>query len=207
MGLIWAGAQGTHSVSEFCSLEAQRAIEQAQLEAARRGAATVTVKDLLAGLTWEEGTRADRIANLKPNAVYLRWLLGLPALPASNLVVQNAQIDFDHSARMALAFAQAEAERDDSRSIHSDHLLRGLLRFPNVAHFALLKTEVNLQSARNASKKDREEFFLKAGPRLEVYQYKVRKYMAHWAPSLLGIACYLYILIQGLEISQAPVLK
>jgi ATP-dependent Clp protease ATP-binding subunit ClpA len=188
-------------------MEAQRAIDQARNEALRRGSKVVTVADLLAGLSWEEGTRADRLASLKSNAMYLRWLVGLPPLPANRMEMADTTTEFDHGAKIAMAYARSEADRDDEPQVNTDHLLRGLLRFPNVANFALLKIEVRLQSCRVASKLDREELLAEDAPALELYQYRMRKYLAQSALSVLGAICYLYILIQNIAISMTPATK
>jgi hypothetical protein len=97
----------TYLVSERYNEEAQFAIHLARQEARRRGAKAATVGDLLAGLSWESGTRADRIASLKTNALYLRWLVGLPMFPAVKPTEADPQADLDREVRKALAFAQS----------------------------------------------------------------------------------------------------
>ncbi len=176
----------------------------AQDEARRRGESTVGVSDLLAALCVAEGTRAERIGKLKDNAFYLRWLAGLPALPSPtqpDAVETNGAGIFrlDEEARRALLFTVLEADRDREYWIDSDHVLRGLLRFPNKADFSLLKIEVSLASARAASRKDREEFLPEETPNIKVVKYLIRKHLTLWLPPVLGLACYLYILIQGLS--------
>jgi hypothetical protein len=71
----------------------------------------------------------------------------------------------------------------------------------------LLKTQVDLQSARNAAKSDRKDFFPSDSTRIEVYKYRARRYVAAWAPSLLGIACYLYILMQGIAMTKPSIFR
>ena len=77
--------------------------------------------------------------------------------------------------------------------------MRGILRFPNQADFALLKTELTLRTARLRSLRDREEFLPQENPSLKVVQYLIRKHLALWGPPILSLACYLYILIQTME--------
>src|SRR5580698_137964 len=78
-----AGKHASHpSVTERFTEATSRAIHFAQSESLRRGASATTVADLLAGLGVDENSRAERIGSLKVNAFYLRWLVGLPALPA-----------------------------------------------------------------------------------------------------------------------------
>jgi ATP-dependent Clp protease ATP-binding subunit ClpA len=207
LGALVSGAGNTHrSIAERYTEPVQLVLESAREEAQLRGSAALTVADLLAGLMVEEGSRAERIGQLKANAFYLRWLAELPALPALSLGSDsNASIEPDMEARRALAFAVLEADRDREYWIDSDHLLRGLLRFPNKADFALLKTELSLDSARVASRKDREKFLPEQNPSLKVVKYLARKYLMIVAPVALSLACYLYILIQELGTALTPV--
>jgi ATP-dependent Clp protease ATP-binding subunit ClpA len=182
------------------------ALEFAREEAQQRGAREISVADLLAGLMTEEGSRADRVGKLKMNASYLRWLAELPALPAlRHEESDRAGIEPDAETRRALAFAVLEADRDREYWIDSDHVLRGLLRFPNKADFALLKTELSLESARLASRKDREQYLPEQNPNLKVVKYLIRKYATLVVPAALSLACYLYILVQELGIVLTPV--
>ncbi len=190
-------------LTERYTRASEEAIHHAQEEAQRRGETVIDVSDLLAGLSLDEDTRAERVGSLKANAFYLRWLVGLPPLPSQFPSVgagfQSAQFKLSQEAQRALLFAVAEADRDREYWIDSDHLLRGLLRFPNKADFALLKTEVTLSEARSRSRRDREEHIPEENPNLKVVQYLIRKHLAFWLPPVLGLACYLYILIQGLS--------
>jgi hypothetical protein len=182
----------------------------AQLEAARRGAAAVSVADLLSGLGVAENTRAERVGNLKANALYLRWLVGSPALPAWNVATQEIEasaLELDAEAKRALGFTVLEADRDREYWIDSDHILRGLMRFPNKADFAILKTELSLKTARVASRVDREEHLSEINPSLKVMQYLVRKWATVFAPPVLSLACYLYILMQGLSMSASAAVR
>lgn len=204
--LVSGGNKEQTSFTERYTEPTLLALEFAREEAAHRGAAEVTVADLLAGLTVEEGSRADRVGELKTNAFYLRWLAGLPALPA--LVHESTDpnsIGLDLETRRALAYAVLEADRDREYWIDSDHVLRGILRFPNKADFALLKTELSLDSARVASRKDRERFLPEQNPSLKVVKYLTHKYFMLLAPTVLSAACYLYILFQELGVVLTPV--
>lgn len=207
LGALVSGAGNTHrSIEERYTEPVQLALEFAREEAQLRGAAQLTVADLLAGLMVEEGSRAERVGRLKANAFYLRWLAELPALPAANPRIGTSDsIALDTEARRALAFAVLEADRDREYWIDSDHLLRGLLRFPNKADFALLKTELSLDAARVASRKDREQFLPEQNPSLKVIRYLARKYLTIVAPVALSLACYLYILMQELGTALTPV--
>jgi hypothetical protein len=204
--LISGGNRTQRSFTERYTEPTWLALEFAREEAQQRGATEISVADLLAGLMVEEGSRADRVGKLKMNAFYLRWLAGLPALPAlRHKEPEDAGIEPDAETRRALAFAVLEADRDREYWIDSDHVLRGLLRFANKADFALLKTELSLDSARLASRKDREQFLPEQNPNLKVVKYLVRKYVMLVVPAALSLACYLYILVQELGIVLTPV--
>jgi hypothetical protein len=202
------------AVFERLTYAARRALDFAWHETLHRGGVAISASDLLAGLSEEDNTRAERIGSLKANAFYIRWLVGLPALPAQEVAIDGreakigeASWDLDPEARRAFAFAIVEADRDRNYWIDSDHLLRGILRFPNKAHFALLKIEVSLKSARIASRIDRVEYLPEENPSLKVVKYLVRKYAALLVPSALSLACYLYILMEGIGMTTSPVAR
>ena len=211
MGLSINGHKpNSYPVAERYTADTRNAIEFSRQQAQARGSQTITVTDLLAGLGWQENTRAERVGSLKTNAFYLRWLTGAPPLPARDTSSQDGGSEmqqFDADVKKALAFAVSEADRDREYWIDSDHLLRGLLCFPNNADFALLKTELSLNSARAASRHDREEFLPEENPSMKVIEYLIRKYLALWGPPILSLACYLYILIQTIGIELTPSAK
>jgi len=197
-----------HSSLKRYTEASKKAIYYARFEALRRGEQVVTVADLLAGLSVQENTRANRVGALKDNAFYLRWLSGLPPLPMASegLDWENpqTQVELEPDAKKALAFAVLEADRDREYWIDSDHLLRGILRFPNQADFALLKTELSLKTSRTGSWRDREEFLPQENPSLKVISYLLRKHLALWVPPAVSLACYLYILIEGMGMRLYP---
>jgi hypothetical protein len=197
-----ADKQNKYFVSERYVEATRTAIAHARCEALQRNAEAITAADLLAGLGHEEDSRAQRAGSLKANAWYLRWLSGSPQLPSptagGNCEDKANRLELDLDAKRALAFAVLEADRDREYWIDTDHLLRGLLRFPNKAHFAVLKTELHLHEVRVASRRDREKFPPRETPSLKVVEYLVRKHFALWIPPVLSLACYLYILIQSL---------
>lgn len=163
MGILadWLAARHGHvSIAERYTEDTQRALIIAKQEALRRGESLATPSDLLAGLMEEEEHRAARIGSLKQNATYLRWLVELPQLPMQNesSVADVSSVEFNVESRQALDYMVQEADRDREYWIDTDHLLRGLLCFPNLADFAVLKTEVDLQSLRRGSRADRDQF-------------------------------------------------
>lgn len=203
-GILTGKVASSQSLYERYTEATRRALQFAREEADHRGSSEIGVADILAGLSVDEETRAERIGALKANAFYLRWLSGLPALPAREVVSTSFQTpEFDLEARRALAFAVMEADRDREYRIDSDHLLRGIMRFGNKAHFAILKTELNLNAARIASRRDREIHLPEENPNMKVVKYLIRKHLALWLPPALSLVCYLYILFQGfgLELS------
>jgi len=200
IGSIIGNRNSSPSVMERYTESSHRAIFHARQECELRGGTAITVADLLGGLGAEEDTRAERVGRLKANAFYLRWLVGLPALPTRAEIdphFDETQLVLDPEAQRAFAFAMMEADRDREYWIDSDHLLRGLMRFPNRAHYAVLKTEIDLDRARKGSRRDREEFLPEETPNLRVIQYLMRKHAALWLPPLVGLACYLYVMITG----------
>jgi hypothetical protein len=219
-GDLVTGKHVSHpAVMERFTDSTRRAIAFARQESIHRGAAVFTSPDLLAGLGVDENSRAERIGSLKANAFYLRWLVGLPALPAraeesierpklsTAAIPDEGRLELDTEARRALGFAVTEADRDGEYWIDSDHLLRGILRFPNRAHFAILKLEIDLHSVRIASKADRQIFPSQPIPSAKVFKYRIRKHLARWVPPILSLACFLYILIEGFGLSLAPLTR
>ena len=212
---MWAnfvsgGADSHPSILDRYTDATREVLVHARQEALNRDANLISVADLLGGLGVAEGTRAERVGSLKANAFYLRWLVGLPALPAREPAPGSGDfttIELDVDAKRALAFAVLEADRDREYWIDSDHLLRGLLRFPNKADFALLKTELGLKSARVASRVDREKHLPETNPSIKVAKYLMRKWVALLVPPALSLACYLYILIQGIGMAATPAIR
>lgn len=189
-----------YAVAQRYTGSVREAIRHARTEALYRGETVINVCDLLAGLCQLEDTRAERIGRLKNNAQYLRWLCDLPQLPWSPRAhtLAESPCELDPDAHRALAFAVAEADRDNQHWIDSDHLLRGLLRFPNRAQFAIFKVEVTLGLARQASARDRDEYEPEEGPELRSIDALVSKYVPRLTPHLLSAACALYILLHFL---------
>jgi hypothetical protein len=200
-----------YSVVERYTQSVRKAILHARTESLDRNQSIITVADLLAGLCEQEDTRAERIGELKDNAQYLRWFAGLPLLPrpepAPVTDEKAARCELDSEARRALAFAVMEADLDHEHWIDSDHLLRGLLRFPNRAQFAILKTELNLRTARLASFDDRDRYAPEEQPQITLMETFFQKHIRQWAPPLLSAVCYLYILLQSMGLRLIPVVR
>jgi len=137
--------------------EAKRAVYFARLEAFHRDQSFITAPDLLVSLTWDSTSRACQIAKLKDLASEIRFLLRVPYLPSTSLpYLRKGDIPLDAEAKKVLAYAAQEADRSKQYWIDADHLLAGLLRFPNDAQDALARVGVRLDVVRSASQKDRE---------------------------------------------------
>jgi ATP-dependent Clp protease ATP-binding subunit ClpA len=133
---------------------AKRAIYFARLEANHRNADAITPEHILAGLTWESDSTLTGIAPLKELAVTLRAQMELPHLPSTSLpYFRDRDIPLTPDGKKVLAYAVAEADRGWDYWIDWAHLLRGLLRFQNVALQVLEETGINLRSVRSASKR------------------------------------------------------
>lgn len=133
---------------------AKRAIYFARLEANHRDADAITPEHILAGLTFESDSTLTGIAPLKELAVTLRAQMELPHLPSTSLpYLRDRDIPLTPDGKKVLAYAVMEADRGWDYWIDCGHLLRGLLRFPNVAYHILEETGINLSSVRSASKR------------------------------------------------------
>jgi hypothetical protein len=137
---------------------AKRAIYFARLEANHRDADSITPEHVLAGLTWESDSTFAGIAPLKELAVTLRAQMALPHLPSTSFpYLRERNIPLNDGAKMTLAYAVEEANRDRQYWLDCNHLLRGLLRFRNGASDALEESAINLGSVRSAVKLHRRE--------------------------------------------------
>src|SRR5258708_3071339 len=115
-GILSGKVASNQTLVERYTDATRRALNFARLEACHRGDRSVSVAGLVGGVSVDEGTRAERVGSLKANAFYLRWLAGLPPLPAQfqheDGCADGLQPEFDLDARRALAFAVMEADRD-----------------------------------------------------------------------------------------------
>jgi ATP-dependent Clp protease ATP-binding subunit ClpA len=138
---------------------ARRAIFFARYEAGVQHAEKITTAHLLLGLVREGGPRVEAIVSLKANATQLRAMLGAPASakpPGWADLKRDLRLTDD--SKRVLAYASQEASAENSNDIDTDHLLLGLLCFPNEAATALQSWSVDLATARLASRAHRAEF-------------------------------------------------
>lgn len=178
--------------------EAKRAIFFAHVEAVHRNERSISVRDLLIGLTWESQSVACKIGSLKKNAVELRSSVGVPHLPVTSLpYMRKSDIPLDRDAKKAVAYAAKEADHDRQYWIGSDHLLRGLLKFPNDAANALLSTGVQLQSLRSASVQHRKEIPPLPVPKGARWKTILRKYWLRGLIAALLLIIFAYLKSQS----------
>ena len=183
---------------ERYAFDAKKAIFLAHIEAVHRREPSISVGDLLVGITWDAESRACKIAALKDIAVMLRSSVGIPHLPVTSLPYERgADIPLDDDAKKAVAYAAKEADLDRQYWIESDHLLRGLLRFPNNAAEALLKANTHLDALRSASVQHRKEFPPAPIPKWAVVMKVVRKYWVRGLVAAILLMIFAYIKSQG----------
>jgi ATP-dependent Clp protease ATP-binding subunit ClpA len=206
-----SGDESRASILDRYTETARRAFRFAWQESQRRGDSVIDVCDLLCGLTIEENSRAVRVGKLKENALYLRWLVGVHTLPGKAIPeiseLDETELELDTETQRAVTFASMEADRDHEQCVDTDHLLRGLLRFPNKAQFALLKTEIDLHGARIDSKQDRAKYAAGGKAPAKSASLISRHFMSFLVPSTIGLALYLYLLVQGIAITLPHVAK
>ena len=139
--------------------QAKRAIFFACFEAASQPADKISTAHLLIGLSREKGSRADAVGSLKEHTAQLRSELRIPPPPrGTENGFRLKSIPLNNNSKMALAYAAQEARMDDSYYIDTDHLLRGILRFPNEATGALHSISLDIATAQILSRRNREEF-------------------------------------------------
>ncbi|MGD0682109.1 MAG: Clp protease N-terminal domain-containing protein [Terracidiphilus sp.] len=150
--------------------QARRAIFFARYEAVHQPANKISTAHLLIGLTRDSGSRADAVGSLKEKTAQLRAELGIPYPKSTTLpLVSEQKIPLNDNSKMVLAYAAQEAELDEEYWIDTDHLLRGILRFPNEATTSLQSISLDLATARTVSRRHRIEFPPKPSPNKTIY--------------------------------------
>lgn len=145
--------------------QARRSVFFARYVAGHQRATCITTAHLLVGLAWEGKTRIAEIDLSKNRIPELCLLLGIPwPLGKASKKQLMTDLRLDKNAKMALMYAVEEANLDRHPSIDSDHLVRGLLRFPNEASHALQSIKLDLPTARAASQHSRVEFASEVNP-------------------------------------------
>jgi len=183
---------------ERYAFDAKKAIFLAHIEAVHRKEQSISVGDLLAGITWNAESRACKITPLKERAVMLRSLVGIPHLPSTSIPYERgADIPLDSDAKKAVAYAAEEADLDRQYWIDSDHLLRGLLRFSNNAAEAMSKADISLDSLRSASVQHQNEFPPAPIPKWAGAKKFVKRYWVRGVVAAILLMIFAYIKLQG----------
>lgn len=176
--------------------QARRAIYFARHEAQMRREAPISASHLLVGLTWDSDTRAERVAGLRTRAVEFHAIAGLAHFPTTaSPYSSKTQIALDDDSKKTLAYAAEEAERDRQFWIDTDHLLRGMLRFPNSIGEALTNAGFELKQLRVASEQDRRENPPKSTPKWPVINLVWERYKCFSLPVLLIVLAALLLLV------------
>jgi ATP-dependent Clp protease ATP-binding subunit ClpA len=139
--------------------EARRAIYFARVEAVLRKAPAITPAHLLLGLSWDERSMVNDVAALKDRLPDLCMSMGTPYRPctAAQLGNHHPEIPLDQDSKIAVAYTSEEADWEWCEKIDTDHLLRGILRFSNVASEALKSIGVTLEGIRSAAHANRRQ--------------------------------------------------
>jgi ATP-dependent Clp protease ATP-binding subunit ClpC len=149
--------------------QARRVIFFARYEAVQRSSDKITTAHLLLGLVREKNSRADAVGSLSTKIPDPCELLGMQHRTGKEVPFnKKAGPSLNDNSKKVLAYAAQEAEMDQQRWIDTDHLLRGLLRFPNEATPALEFIPLDLDAVRSASRRHREEFPPAPDPRSTV---------------------------------------
>lgn len=167
--------------------QSRRVVFFACFEAHIQPAGKISTGHLLLGLTREVGSRADAVGSLRQNEALIRSRLGIPR-PPSGAKPQHTfpGIPLDDDAKKVLAYAAKEADLDGSNPIDTDHILRGILFFPNEAATALQSLSLDLATARFASRAHRAEF---PNHRVPFFQFTSRPlYLWVWSAIKLFVA-------------------
>lgn len=129
------------------------------IEAQHRNEESISVRDILVALTRISASPTPETTRLHGLAVALRASVGIPHLPiTSRPYTSKSDIPLSGESKKVLLLALREADEDWQYWIDNDHLLRGLLAFPNEARDALLRFGLDLDSVRHSSRVHRREF-------------------------------------------------
>jgi len=137
---------------------ARRAIFFARYEASFQSSGEITAGHIIVGVIREAESHSVAASFLKDHETNLRSTLGIPMPSGKALIDLMKDIPLDRNAKMVLADAINEAELDNSFYIYTDHLLRGVLRFPNEAADALQSISLDLARASAASELIRAKY-------------------------------------------------
>jgi ATP-dependent Clp protease ATP-binding subunit ClpC len=134
---------------ERYSERARRAIFFARNEALARNASVIETRDLVLGLLHETPEPDSPLIPLHHRAAELRILLAAELFPPELRIL--ADVPLTPGSKTALAYAAQEADRDGTRTIDPNHLLRGVLRTGDSTAKKLAEEGTTLKSMRSAS--------------------------------------------------------
>jgi len=182
-------------VFERFTEQARRAVFFARYVAGHQRAEYITTAHLLIGLAWEGKTRISEIDSLKNRIPELCALLGIPwPLGKASKKQLMADLRLNNNLKMAMKYSAEEAEMDQLAYIDTDHLLRGLLRFPNEASSALQSIHFDLPTARAVSQRHRA----KLSPELIPVSMTAR----NSSGQVSGMAAYPFLMVAILALAE-----
>jgi ATP-dependent Clp protease ATP-binding subunit ClpA len=133
--------------------ETRRAIFFSVWEARQAGSVYIEPEHLLLSLTHDINNKANQLFSLTTHAEDFRKQVKLHTSAKSRTSVD---LPLSNASKRILAYTAEEAERLDSRSIGTEHLLLGLLREKSSdVPAALAVAGIDLHSARNRIREDR----------------------------------------------------
>jgi ATP-dependent Clp protease ATP-binding subunit ClpC len=151
--------------------KSRRVVFFARYEASCQSAEKISTAHLLLGLVREGGSRAEAVGSLKDNAAQIQNALDISiSTYKPDKASLMREMPLNDNSKKVLAYAAQEADIDQEYWIDTDHLLRGILRFPNEATAALQSISLDLNKARDASKRNRADFPSKSPPRFLFFQ-------------------------------------
>lgn len=175
---------------------ARRAVFCARYEASFHSAGEITAAHILVGVMREAESRSVGASFLKGHETDIRSTLGIPLPSGKASIDLKKDLPLDRNAKMVLAYAIEEAELDESFYIYVDHLLFGLLRFPNEATDALKSISLDLAKARAASKLIRTKYPRKKTLYHRLFGRPVREHRDQFIKLVaFVIACFLGVLL------------
>jgi len=130
---------------------AKRAVFYARASALLNKTAIIDSVHMLRGLMWEEASGAVRLFSLRE---HFPQYCGCPSL-LSELPKGAIAVSLSDDSKRILAYAAMEAEYLNSYSIHTEHLLLGILREEgSPAATALAKAGMTIKAARRKVKEN-----------------------------------------------------
>ena len=142
--------------------DARRAIFFARWEAQQSGTVYIEPEHILLSLTHDSDSKANQLFALSSHKETFRAQLGVKASAESS---KASDFPLSNVSKRILAYTAEEADKLASKPIGTEHLLLGLLReIKSDVPAALAAVGIDLHSARNRIRKDRELPILDSEP-------------------------------------------